>query len=58
MSGEADMRERIKEALARYETSGKAKRGKRKSVKLFSVDRHEPRRGTGDQGGVRHGGEA
>lgn len=44
MSGEADMRERIKEALARYETSGKAKRGKRKSVKLFSVDRHEPRR--------------
>jgi len=41
MNTEADRRERIKAALARYE-AGKAKRGKRKSVKLFSVD--EPRR--------------
>ena len=36
-SGEAERRERIMAALARYEANGKAKRGK-----LFSVDRHEP----------------
>lgn len=42
MSGEADRREHILKALARYEASGKAKRGKRKSVKLFSLD--EPQR--------------
>lgn len=41
MTGEADRRERIEAALARFE-AGKIKRGKRKSVKLFSVDRHEP----------------
>ena len=41
---EADRREHILKALARFEKSGKAKRGKRKSFKLFSVDRHEPRR--------------
>lgn len=28
--------------MARFEASGKAKRGKRKTVKLFSVDRYEP----------------
>ena len=44
MNEEADRRERIKAALARYEVNGKAKRGKRKAFKLFSVDRHEPRR--------------
>jgi len=42
MSGEADRRERIEAALARFEASGKAKRGKRKSMKLFSLD--EPQR--------------
>lgn len=42
MNGEADRRERIEAALARFEASGKAKRGKRKSVKLFSVERYEP----------------
>ena len=44
MNGEADRREHILKALARYEANGKAKRGKRKAVKLFSVDRHEPQR--------------
>ncbi|MFH2119844.1 MAG: hypothetical protein ABIJ25_05540 [Pseudomonadota bacterium] len=44
MSGEANRREHILKALARYEASGKAKRSKRKTVKLFSVDRYEPER--------------
>ena len=43
MNGKADRRERITAALARFEKS-KAKRGKRKAFKLFSVDRHEPQR--------------
>ena len=42
MSGEADRRERIEAALARFEASGKVKRGKRQIVKLFSLD--EPQR--------------
>ena len=37
-----EMNIRVAAALARYETSGKVKRGKRKSIKLFSVD--EPQR--------------
>jgi hypothetical protein len=37
-------KERIKAALARFEASGKTKRGKRKAVKLFSLYRYEPRR--------------
>ena len=41
MNGEADRRERIKAALARYEASGKEKRGKRKIFKLFSLDMDE-----------------
>ncbi|MDO9229961.1 MAG: hypothetical protein Q7U03_10400 [Syntrophales bacterium] len=44
MNEEMGRRERIKAALARYEKNGKAKRGKRKAVKLFSVDRYEPQR--------------
>jgi len=41
MNGEAERRERIKAALTRFEVSGKMKRGQRKSVKLFSLDRDE-----------------
>ena len=35
MNGDADRRERIKAALARYEVNGKAKRGKRKPSSCF-----------------------
>ena len=45
MSGEAERREHILKALARYEASGKAKWGKRKSGNLFDIERYEPRRG-------------
>ena len=44
-NGEADRRERINAALARYEAANhKRKRSKRKAVKLFSVDKYEPER--------------
>ena len=36
MNGEADRRERILAALARYEANGKAKRGKRRGRKAES----------------------
>ena len=44
MNGQADRRGRILKALTRYEANSNAKRGKRKAVKLFSVDRYEPQR--------------